>query len=149
MHHTLRIHIDLGPDGSPSSPYRTLARFGVNPDSTANAVADASFEMSAEDLANPAIAHAWESLRTTRSRLLVDFFGYELPEPAPAAQTPEAAAPPPLPYGFLCRLARAVELPPALQKPPAPRAEDQLPPTLQGEAPLWEPGLDPTQETSP
>jgi hypothetical protein len=91
-------------------PYRVLARFGVSPASTGRQVLDVSYDMTPEELSDPSVTAAWESLRTARGRLLVDFFCPELPAPAPGQDAAPTAMPPPLAY--LRRL--AAELPAGL-----------------------------------
>ena len=63
-------------------PYAELARFGLGPNSTLQQVLDASFDMSADDLSDEKLNSSWETLRSTRARLLVDFFCVDLPPPA-------------------------------------------------------------------
>ena len=86
-------------------PYERLAAFGVAPESAAREVLDASFEMTPAQLADPELRGAWEDLRTSRTRLFVDFFLVDLPDEATAAGGADAAAPLPLPWAFLQRLA--------------------------------------------
>ncbi len=128
-------------------PYRVLERFGIAPDSPADAVQDVSFEMSAADLADANVNLAWEQLRVPRRRLVVDFFCYELPPEAPQAeQAGEHSADYPLPWAFVRRLAQTA--PPHGEPPRAHRVA--MPPALGGEPPLWEadPALH-TQEGEP
>jgi hypothetical protein len=115
-----------------ASAYRLLGRFGITPLSPARAVFDVTFEMRPEELSDPELNRAWESLRTPRTRLELDFFLLDLadggePGPAPAAEPPELL----LPRQLLAALARA-ELP-AL--PGAAPAEERFdpPPALDPE----------------
>jgi len=68
-----------------ADPYALLARFGVARDSTIARVLDASYEMTPEELATPAINEAWEALRTIRQRVHVDLLDPALPPGPPAA----------------------------------------------------------------
>jgi|HubBroStandDraft_3_1064219.scaffolds.fasta_scaffold03777_2 hypothetical protein len=111
-----------------ASAYRLLGRFGITPLSPARAVLDVTFEMRPEELQDPELNRAWESLRTPRTRLELDFFLLDLPQdgepsPGPAPALAPAAEPPelPLPRQLLAALARAE------------------PPALPGEAPAEEP----------
>ena len=65
------------------SPYATLARFGIVPESTVTSVLNSSFEWTPEDATDPQINEAWQTLRLTPERLVVDFFCLNL-EPAAA-----------------------------------------------------------------
>ena len=128
-------------------PYEVLRRFGVTPDSPADAVQDASFEMTPEDLADANVNLAWEQLRVPRRRLLIDFFCYQLPPEAPAADQTAAAAYYPLPWAFVRKLAQT---PPPSREPaegghhaawcPQPLPPAVMPPALGGSLPLWEGG---------
>ena len=102
-------------------PYRVLERFGIAPDSPADAVQDVSFEMSAADLADANVNLAWEQLRVPRRRLVVDFFCYELPPEAPQAEqagehSADSPPPPPAPP------ARPPRRAPPPRPPPPPTA---------------------------
>ncbi len=86
-------------------PYRALAHLGIKPDSTAREVLDASFDMTPEDARDGRINAAWESLRSSRRRLVVDFFGYRLPEEPPPEPVSDPGLIPPLPWGALQAIA--------------------------------------------
>ncbi len=124
-------------------PYRVLRRFGITPDSPADAVQDASFDMSASDLADAAVNLAWEKLRVPRRRLVIDFFCYALPpEASPAPEAEKRADDYPLPWTFVRTLAQTP--PPQGARPtvaPAP-----MPPALGGALPLWETTLPPHRQ---
>ncbi|MFC1660759.1 hypothetical protein ACFL3S_04720 [Gemmatimonadota bacterium] len=109
-------------------PYRVMSAFGVTPDSNAQEVLDASYDLPDD---SPEVNRAWESLRQARKRLQADFFLYDLPpEPAPAPRS-DRGEPPPLPWEFLHGLARSVDdFPEALQgeaSPVRPQLPDELP----------------------
>jgi|SRR5690349_9259353 len=58
-------------------PYDALAFVGITPYSTMKQVMDASFELMAQNLMTPEVRGAWDQLRITHKRLLVDFFLYQ------------------------------------------------------------------------
>jgi hypothetical protein len=118
-------------------PYLVLARFGLTPRSTAREVLDASLDMTPEDLADERVNGAWESLRTTRSRLLLDFFCPALPAEPPPAPRPAGAAPP-LPWDYFQALAEAW---PEVETAAGSVPPVELPAVLDGNVPLWEPGV--------
>jgi hypothetical protein len=84
-------------------PYRLLAKFGIKPGSSAREVLDASYEMTPDDLQNSAVQDAWESLRITRSRLLVDFFCLDLPAEPASLPLAEGKPLPPMPWPLLSK----------------------------------------------
>lgn len=108
-------------------PYRTLARLGITPESTAKQVLDASFDMTPDDLRDDRVNAAWESLRSSRRRLIVDFFAYLLPEEPPPEAAPGPGPMPALPWAALRDIAedwsaalaplREVEVPEAIAPP--------------------------------
>lgn len=68
-------------------PYHTMARFGIGPETASRDIVEATFQMSPDDLHDPTTNAAWQALRTTRSRLLVDLFCHGLPPiPDPAVR---------------------------------------------------------------
>jgi hypothetical protein len=115
-------------------PYRVLERFGVAPDSPAEVVQDASFEMTAADMADAGVNLAWEQLRVPRRRLVSDFLCYHLPlEAPPSRRGAGRSGEYPLPWAFVRALAQTP--PPRSEAPRVPAPA--LPPTLDG-CPLWE-----------
>jgi hypothetical protein len=92
--------------------YRCLARFGITPESSAREVLDASFEMSPEELRDERINRAWESLRSSRTRLELDFFLLDLAATAPPPTASSGEPLPALPWKLVLDLSQAQPLPP-------------------------------------
>lgn len=59
-------------------PYDALAAVGITPESTQADVEQASFDLMAAGLMNPATQKAWAELRDVRLRLLADFLQYDV-----------------------------------------------------------------------
>ena len=59
-------------------PYDALADVGVTPHSSMEQVRDASFELMANGTMTQEARAAWDTLRVTGSRLLVDFLLYDV-----------------------------------------------------------------------
>lgn len=67
-------------------PYDALAPIGVTPASSMRDIMDASFDLMAQGLMTPEVRQAWDELRFTQRRLLVDFFLYQVDLPTEIAQ---------------------------------------------------------------
>jgi hypothetical protein len=120
-------------DTSPGWQYRVLAKFGIGSNSTQRDVLDAGFDMTADDRNDPVLTQAWETLRLTNARLLVDF----LCQRATPAPDRERALEPGgrIPEAFLRELTEPCEvsLPDATAAPPP-----EFPHTPTGGPALWE-----------
>jgi hypothetical protein len=57
-------------------PYDALSSVRITPTSSAKEIMDASFELMEKGQMTPQLRQAWDDLRITRRRLLVDFFLY-------------------------------------------------------------------------
>lgn len=70
-------------------PYDHLAAAGITPEASMEAVREASFVLMARGALDAEARRAWDALRRTRQRLVVDFFLYDLelglPEPMATA----------------------------------------------------------------
>ena len=113
--------------------YRLLARFGITPASSACEILDVSFDLTPADLRDKALVEAWESLRSARGRLLVDFLSLDLPAEPASVPLPEGKHLPPMPWALVSqwsalasegcpidtiRTSTVVEMPAALCHPP-------------------------------
>jgi len=59
-------------------PYDALAAVGITPRSSMREVRDASFDLMAKGRMTPEARRAWDELRLVVTRLVVDFFLYEV-----------------------------------------------------------------------
>ncbi len=59
-------------------PYDLLAPVGITPQSSLKEVMDASYDLMAQGLMTPDVRAAWDKLRHTSERLVVDFFLYDI-----------------------------------------------------------------------
>ncbi|WP_033322594.1 hypothetical protein [Streptomyces yerevanensis] len=73
-----------------TSPYTVLAAVGVTPRTTHAEMQDVSFELQARRLMSPQTQQAWNDLRDTRRRLLLDLLMYDVGD-GPDDEVPEAA----------------------------------------------------------
>jgi len=72
-----------GPGRTP--PYTALTPVGVTPGTTHEEMQDVSFELQGRGLMSPQTQQAWNELRSTRRRLLIDLLLYDIGEEPPAA----------------------------------------------------------------
>jgi hypothetical protein len=81
-------------------PYAALAPVGVTPWTTHAEMQDVSFELQGRGLMSPQTQQAWNDLRSTRRRLLIDLLMYDIGEEAspPPDEGPArpAGGPPPV-----------------------------------------------------
>lgn len=59
-------------------PYDVLAPFGLTPESSAQQILDASFDLMASHALTPAVRAAWDAVRNPENRLLLDLFFYHV-----------------------------------------------------------------------
>ena len=87
------------PAGGRTPPYAALAPVGVTPSTTHAEMQDVSFELQGRGLMSPRTQQAWNELRSTRRRLLIDLLMYDLGDEEPltagADSAPSAAGAPP------------------------------------------------------
>ena len=124
-----RLRIDPLIPWDGAYPYLVLQPLGLTPQSTTTQVLDASYSMTSEQIEDPVLNDAWEALRIAKSRLVVDFFCLDLPDPAnpvPGSGRPEA---------LTFALAAAME--PGLPDPVFPDISLALPAALLGEEPAF------------
>ncbi|MFV8183674.1 hypothetical protein [Streptomyces sp. AF1B] len=67
------------------TPYAALASVGVTPWTSHAEMQDVSFELQGRELMSLRTMQAWNVLRSTRRRLLVDLLMYDLGEEEPSA----------------------------------------------------------------
>ncbi len=73
-------------------PYDVLAEVGITPDSSMEAIREASFDLMAQGKMTPEARQAWDELRLIPRRLFVDFFLYPIDLPAEIDQALRAQA---------------------------------------------------------
>ena len=123
--------------------YDVMKRFGITPASTSREVLDASFDMDADTMSDPLVSNAWEALRTSRTRLMLDFFCLDLP-PAPKAEHPASAgAVHSLPWSFLRELSLRFA---DSSSENLPEPDFQPPAALDESALAWEPPAQPGED---
>lgn len=81
------------PAGGRPLPYAALAPVGVTPRTTHEEMQDVSFALQGRGLMSPRTQQAWNELRGTRSRLLIDLLMYDLGDEEPAASCEDPVAP--------------------------------------------------------
>lgn len=85
-----------------TSPYTVLAAVGVTPRTTHAEMQDVSFELQARRLMSPQTQQAWNDLRETRRRLLLDLLMYDVgdgsDDEVPEAEAADRPAAPPAPW---------------------------------------------------